>query len=346
MPLWRSIVQIAFTYVGTIVGAGFATGQEILTFFTKYGAAGTAAIAAAGLLFVWLGTRMMLIAQTIQAVSYEDLNKHLFGRVWGERFSFLTLFMLFGITTVMLAGGGSVFEEHFGLSYQTGLLLTVLFAYFVISRGLQAIVTVNTIVVPMMIVFCLLVVTATIGSPNAHYWLTLSTDRPIIQAWTAPFLYASYNLASAQAILVPLGASVRDRKAIVWGGIAGGTLVTLMLTAGHFALASQLPGIAQFEIPMSQTVVRYGLAVQMLFLAIIFGEIFTTYVANIFGLTLQIRQRTGWADKPVIVVILIGSWLIGQIGFSALLSTLYPLFGVLSFVWFVRIAIRRGTVGS
>lgn len=27
-------LQIAFTYIGTIVGAGFATGQEILKFFT------------------------------------------------------------------------------------------------------------------------------------------------------------------------------------------------------------------------------------------------------------------------------------------------------------------------
>ena len=29
--------RIAMAYIGTVVGAGFATGQEILQFFTHYG---------------------------------------------------------------------------------------------------------------------------------------------------------------------------------------------------------------------------------------------------------------------------------------------------------------------
>lgn len=341
MPSWGRAVQIAFTYVGTIVGAGFATGQEILQFFTKYGAAATVTIIIAGLLFIWLGTKMMLLARSIRAVSYEDLNKYLFGPKAGEWFSLFTLVMLFGITTVMLAGGGSVFNEHFHLSYQTGLLLTLMLAYWIITKGLQAIITVNSVVVPLMIVFCLLVVLSAAGSPNAGNWLTLDSDRSALQIWTAPLLYASYNLATAQAVLVPLGASAADRKSIVRGGILGGILITSMLLAGHFALASQMPGITQFEIPMGHLIASLGSAVQLLFVGVIFGEIFTTYIANVYGLTLQIRERTGWTEKPIIAVILIGTYLIGQIGFSKLLSTLYPLFGLLSLIWFVRMIAGR-----
>jgi uncharacterized membrane protein YkvI len=121
----------------------------------------------------------------------------------------------------------------------------------------------------------------------------------------------------------------------------GGALVTAMLLAGHFALASQMPGITQFEIPMSRLIARLGGSVQLLFIFVIFGEIFTTYIANVYGLTLQIRQRTGWPAKPVIVAILAGTYLIGQIGFSTLLSTLYPLFGMLGLVWFVRMMMSR-----
>ncbi|MDO3677624.1 hypothetical protein [Paenibacillus ehimensis] len=32
-----SILQIAATYTGTVVGAGFASGQSIMQFFTVYG---------------------------------------------------------------------------------------------------------------------------------------------------------------------------------------------------------------------------------------------------------------------------------------------------------------------
>lgn len=336
MRSWGKTMQIAFTYTGTIVGAGFATGQEILHFFTRYGAAATATIVLAGLLFIWLGTRMMLLAQSLRAATYEDLNKHLFGPRIGQWFSLFTLVMLFGITTVMLAGGGSLFNEHFRLSYQSGLLLTLLFAYLVLARGLQAIVAVNTVVVPLMVLFCALVVTITIGTPNAHNWLTLTSDRPAVQLWTAPFLYASYNLISAQAILVPLGASIPERSTIVRGGVLGGALVTVMLLAGHYAMSSQMPGVAQFEIPMSRLIAKLGQGVQLLFVGVIFGEIFTTYIANVYGLTLQIQQRTGWPLKPIIIAILLGTYVIGQFGFSTLLSTLYPLFGLLGLVWFVR----------
>lgn len=341
MKAWGKTIQIAFTYTGTIVGAGFATGQEIMRFFTMYGAAATITILIAGLLFIWLGTRTMLLASKLQATSYEDLNKHLFGPKLGDWFSLFSLFMLFGITTVMLAGGGSLFNEHFSLSYQTGLLLTLLFAYLVIARGLTAIVAVNSVVVPLMVLFCALVVSSTYGTPNSNRWLTLSSDHSLLTVWSAPFLYVSYNLVTAQAVLVPLGAAAGDRKTIVRGGLLGGVLITAMLLAGHYAMASQMPGITQFEIPMSRLIGKLGSGVQLLFVGVIFGEIFTTYVANIYGLTLQIRQRTGFPDKPVIIAILLGTYLIGQIGFSTLLATLYPLFGLFGLIWFVRMMTRR-----
>ncbi|MDF2721612.1 MAG: putative rane protein [Paenibacillus sp.] len=283
----------------------------------------------------------MLLAHSLRASSYEDLNIHLFGAKAGRLFSLFTLVMLFGVTTVMLAGGGSVFHEHFRLSYQAGLLLTLGFAYLVIARGLHAIMTVNSIVVPLMLLFCIMAVHSALGSPMANNWLTLTSDSPAWRIAAAPLLYVSYNLVSAQAVLVPLGAAARDRKTIVAGGIAGGSLVTAMLLAGHFALSSQMPGIAQYEIPMSRLIVTHGPTIQLLFIAVIFGEIFTTFIANVYGLMLHVRQRTGWAAKPIIAAILAGCYVIGQIGFSTLLSTLYPLFGAIGLLWFIRMMASR-----
>ncbi|MEK1832032.1 hypothetical protein AAAC51_33515 [Priestia megaterium] len=37
MKRWKLTLQVAATYVGTVVGAGFATGKEIVQFFTQYG---------------------------------------------------------------------------------------------------------------------------------------------------------------------------------------------------------------------------------------------------------------------------------------------------------------------
>ncbi|MCG3056650.1 hypothetical protein KZ287_31275, partial [Escherichia coli] len=86
-----------------VVGAGFATGKEIVQFFTQYGSIGLFGILISGLFFIWLGSKMMLIAQSIDATSYQTLNTHLFGTFMGKLINGFTIIILFGVTSVMLA---------------------------------------------------------------------------------------------------------------------------------------------------------------------------------------------------------------------------------------------------
>jgi uncharacterized membrane protein YkvI len=340
------ILQVSFTYVGTVVGAGFATGQEILQFFTKYGWMATLTIGITSVLFVWLGIKLMLIANEVQARSYEDLNKLLFGDRFGEYISLFTLFILFGVTTVMLAGAGSLFEEQFHLPYQAGLILTLLLAYFVLNRGIRAIVAVNTFVVPMMITFSCLLVWVSSDLPGSNNWLSLTTDHSVQKVWLAPFLYAAFNLSMAQGVLVPLGAQTKERSVLIWGGVAGGIMIGLMLLAGHFALSAQMPGISQFEIPMGHMIQKLGWLLQFLFIFVIYGEIFTTFIADVYGLSTQLQQRTRLTSRSILLLILFCSYLVSQLGFKALLSSLYPLFGLVSLAWFVMMVWqRRSTMG-
>src|SRR5690606_3417132 len=104
---WIKALQIAAIYMGTIVGAGFATGQEILQFFTRFGNWGTYAIMMATFLFIWLGYKVMLLANQIKAKSYEDLNIALFGNKLGFVISMFMLVVLLGVSAVMLAGAGT-----------------------------------------------------------------------------------------------------------------------------------------------------------------------------------------------------------------------------------------------
>ncbi len=214
------IAQVCFTYVGTVVGAGFATGQEILQFFTRYGWWAVATITLASLLFVWLGTKLMVLAHDMKATTYEDLNSLLFGKKLGVWISTFTLVILFGVTTVMLAGGGTVFLEQLHLSYQSGLLITLCLAYWVLSRGIQAIVAVNSVVVPLMICFSLASVWSTTHFPGESNWLHLSSDYSAATIWFSPLLYAAFNLMTAQAVLVPLASTVKKQKCSLLGGPA------------------------------------------------------------------------------------------------------------------------------
>lgn len=327
------VLQIAFTYIGTVVGAGFATGQEILQFFTQYGKWATITIALSTMLFVWLGTKMMLIAHDTRSRSYEDLNKHLFGHKAGKWITWITLIVLIGVNSVMLAGAGSVFMEHLGLHYQTGLIITLIGTYLLLGRGMQAILQMNSIVVPMMLLLSLLMIFSTLHHPGVFRFVTLTTDSNPFQAWISPLLYTAFNLALAQAVLVPVGSQIRHRNTLKWGGILGGIGVGFMLMAPHFAMSAQMPGIVQFEIPMGSIAFQLGWIVQSVYVSLIFMEIFTTFVADIYGMTLQLRQHIDVHPRLITLVIMMLCYSFSQFGFSSLLSVLYPIFGCMALFW-------------
>lgn len=163
----------------------------------------------------------MLIAHQIQARSYEDVNHYLFGSRIGGWVSIFALIVIVCVNGVMLAGAGSVFVQQLNFHYQTGLLLTVVSSYFIINRGMSAILSLNSLVVPTMLVFTVIIVTDTLHMPNAGRVFTMTTDTSWYAAWTAPLLYSAFNLAMAQAVLVPLGASMPNQKIIRIGGAIG-----------------------------------------------------------------------------------------------------------------------------
>lgn len=335
------IMQIAFTYIGTVVGAGFATGQEILHFFTRYGKWGAVMILIATIIFVWLGTKMMLLAHDIKASSYEDLNRKLFGDIVGRTLSLFTLIVLIGVNSVMLAGAGSVFMEHFGLPYQIGLWITLLFTYLLLGKGINGVMKLNSVVVPMMIILSLTIIANTAASPGAARFFTQDNENGWLGVGASPLIYAAFNLSMAQAVLVPIGSQVRERKTILLGGLIGGAGVGFMLMAGHFALSANMPGIVQFEIPMGNIAEQLGRVIQLIYISLIFMEIFSTFVADIYGITLQVKQRVQIDPKFIAIAILSICYITSQFGFSSLLTLLYPLFGLFSLLWACALALHR-----
>lgn len=340
---WRSL-QVAFTFVGTVVGAGFASGREVMQFFTRFGSGGAVLILAATALFVWIGGKIMLLAARLNAKSYEDLNKHLFGERLGRLSSHLMLFILLAVNAVMLAGGGTIFSEHLGINYQAGMLLTMLACFLLLRKGMSAILTVNTLVVPIMMLFTLYLLSDTLTShPGGEIGVTQWQLASPLAAGMSPLLYAAFNLSLAQAVLVPLGSSVGDPAILRRGAWLGGIGIGLLLLAGHYTLMAHMPEAAEFDIPMGGIARQFSAWIHAIYILLIYSEIFTTLVSDIFGLNAQLQERVRLRGSVLTAALLAVCFLFGQFGFGPLLSTLYPLFGMLSLGWLFLISRDRST---
>ncbi len=70
---------IAVTYMGALVGAGFASGQEIWFFFLSYGFAGLWGIICSGVLITVLGIVLLRLGYEGGYSSYQQLFEHFLG---------------------------------------------------------------------------------------------------------------------------------------------------------------------------------------------------------------------------------------------------------------------------
>ena len=72
---FSKIFQIAVVFIGTIVGAGLASGQEIKEFFTAYGLVSFLGIIICGVFYIILGSIMSKISIKYRLNSYGDVIK-------------------------------------------------------------------------------------------------------------------------------------------------------------------------------------------------------------------------------------------------------------------------------
>ncbi|GGH83893.1 putative membrane protein YkvI [Pullulanibacillus pueri] len=332
----KQILQVAATYIGTVVGAGFATGKEIVEFFISSGILGLLGILLTGICFIWIGTKIMTLAHRARFRSYEQFNHYLFGQRVGSLVNLLFLIILFGSTSVMISGTGSLFYEQMGIPAIWGTLLIVGLCFFVMLKGLKGILTVNSLVVPIMILFTLLMAFFTL-SHGAILNRVQPSGLLVHSSWLMnAFIYISYNLTMSEVILVPLGGEMENEKIVKWGGFWGGLGLTVILLASFLVLYA-LPNVQQYNIPMAESVRSLGVFIHFLYVFVVFGEIFSTVIGNVFGLSRQIHDRLHFPEYLCVLMILFVCILISQIDFGILLPLFYRFFGGISLFIFIFI---------
>ncbi|KXG10325.1 hypothetical protein AT864_00916 [Anoxybacillus sp. P3H1B] len=332
---WLAAWQIAAVYVGTVVGAGFATGKEIIAFFTQYGKIGTMGVLVSGWLFAWLGMRMMMMARALRASSYKQLNDYLFGKTASTFVTFIMTIMIVGVTSVMLSGAGALFEEQLGLPKPLGMLATIVLVFAVMLYDAKGLFAVNVFVVPMMILFSFVLLGKLLLGGE---WCGPSSSSP--SSWSAffsPLSYAAFNLAMAQPVLVPLASEAEDDRVVKWGALLGGILLTSILLSSHFVLLS-FPHVLRYEIPMAEIVRTFFTYFYWLYLFIIYGEIFTSIIGGVFGLQ---RQFQAFSSTLFLAILFLILYTISSFRYGSLLSFLYPLFGYISLLFLVLLLFRK-----
>lgn len=322
----KKIVKIASVYAGAVLGAGFASGQELTTFFVKFGIRGLIACAISGCLFMIFGAMVLTGAKRTGQTNYLGYLKVILGKKTGSLLYIVSELFMAVSFCIMLSGGGALFKEQFGLPSVIGVLLTALVCFVVLQGNLKGLTTINMLLVPFMIVGMVFVCSMFMLSQHQESWLLFFKEES--RAYGNVLLYVSFNMLTAAAVLVPLSRMSEKKSSVAAGGMLGGCALLICAVFASAVLYVAYNNIAGKELPMLALSQELSTLASYVYAVILYMALLTTAVANGFSVVEHFAEKG--ADRRVVSAVLcIVSIPMSLVPFSNLVESCYTFFGVI-----------------
>ncbi|GAB6179196.1 membrane protein [Desulfotomaculum defluvii] len=321
------VIRLVATYMGAIIGAGFASGQEILQFFILFGYKGLFGVMVATVFFVYLGAMVLRLSVQLRARNYQELLDYLLGPWAGKLMDLISIFMLMAGLAIMLSGTGAVVQEYLSLPEWIGIGLAVFIIILVILRGLNGFLSINVILVPIKLAAVCLIAGLALAQKGLPPELPYIHTHGVGGHWLlASILYVSYNMIVPMAVLSTTGRSITVKMGI-WVGIIGGIglgIAAAMVTLGGLAF---YPKILNYEVPVLYMASCVSNILRPIFALLIWVAMLTTAIANTHGCASRFAPEGGKRYRFYGIASCLMVLPFTYFDFSFLVRLLYPIFG-------------------
>lgn len=334
----KNILKVVFVIIGTMIGAGFASGQEMYLFFFSYGIKGLMGLVLSSLLIGIVIYQTFRIVNQYKVGTYKEFLDILIPKSRKVKPIINTIINLFLLITffIMIAGFGAYFEQELGVNSLIGSSILASVTFIIFMTSVKGVVKANELLVPVLIGF--LVIIGILNLKNlplgelGNYILATNTSNFALSA----ILYSSYNSILLIPVLLTLKDYIQNKKQITQITIFS-TLIIIVLSIIVFLLLVRVDvDITKLEMPAVYVVSNMFKMLRYAYGFIILGSIFTTAIS--LGTSfLQNTTKTKKSYTQIAVIMCITSVLISKIGFSNLVSLLYPFFGYLGLLQILKL---------
>lgn len=334
----KNDLKIAFVFVGTIVGAGLASGQEILQFFGLYGIKGFMGILLCGGIYIALSIVIVNLCFKYKYKSYKDIVESVFGNKFGWIVDLFLTFFIFGGNTIMLSGGGAMLKEYMGIDMFFGVILMSVLVFVVASFSTSGIITTNSAIVPISTTIILImgiIVFLSNSSDHSIGFKLLSVPNIKTGWFFSCILYSSFNLMAATGVICPMVAESNEKKQFINGCIIGSLLLTILALVINFSIFMFYPKSFYNEIPNLYIAKNFGFLLPLFVTIVIWLEMFSTEIGNLYSLAKRFEHSFKMPYIISLLMIIVLSIPVSFIGFSNLIRILYPPFGAVSLVFLI-----------
>lgn len=341
----KNIFKVIFVIIGTLIGAGFASGQEMYLFFFSYGMKGLLGILVSCTLIGIVIYKSLVIIDKYQIKTYKEFLE-IFIK---SKENFLNLKNIINIVInvfiiitffIMIAGFGAYFEQELGISKILGSIILVILCFLIFMTSIKGVVKVNSILVPILTAFVILIGIINITDLNLpeleNYIIRTNQSSYFFSA----VIYCSYNSILLIPVLITLKNYLSSKRQI--GVIAIITsIISIVLSTMIFLLLVRVDvDITKLEMPVVYVVSQMFKALRIVYGLIILSSIFTTAI-SLGSSFLQNTSKNRKSYTQIALIMCITSVLVSQIGFSNLINFLYPIFGYLGLIQIVGLICKK-----
>lgn len=339
-----NILKVVFVIIGAIIGAGFASGQEISLFFNRYGEIGILGVITSCIAMGLIIYKVLKIMVEKNINTYEEFSEKIFKVnnkfVQNVIKNIINIFLLISFY-IMVAGFGAYFKQELNTTTFVGAITIAMLCYITFNKNIQGIIKVNEILMPVLVILIIILGIQTINYDNFNLapignYVQQNTFAP--NWFISSIIYASYNSVVLIPILLTLHDYVKTKKDGMLISILSTIILMILAIIIYFVLNTIDVGNA--EIPIVYIASKLGIFSKYIYGFVILVAIFTSAISAGYSFLKNVTKTRKTYIKLAGILCFM-SIFIAEIGFSVLVNLLYPIFGYLGIIQIFLILLEK-----
>ena len=336
----KNIVKIVLVIIGTLVGAVFASGKEIYSFFYIYGEFGFLGMFISSSLIGIIIYKVFKICDKARVNSYQGFCEYI-GK-WGlNKNGFLnSVVNIFLLITffVMVAGFSSFLNQEFGINRIVGSVVIIGICYIIFLNNINGLIKLSNYLIPILIVFIVYISMFKIGFKFKLINLSVTFNDngcepyiSVVKTVTSAIIYSCYNSIILIPILIPIKNTIEEKKNYALISVISSLIIFLLSVSVFNLLLNGNDSILKLEMPAISVVGEIGGIYKITYSMIIGISIITSAISAGCGF-LNNGSSSTQSYKRNLRLMLIITVFVSQISFSTLVSFFYPVLGIFGFL--------------
>lgn len=326
------VLKVALAFVGIIVGAGFASGQEVMQYFVAFGINGLWGAVISAVVMTVMALIILQLGSYFKAGEHGEVFRRVSHPVFSRLLDLGVVLTLFSTGFVMFAGAGANLNQQWGLPLWVGALIMVTLVAAAGMLDVDKVTTVIGAITPFIIVFITVACVYTILSGDLSSLERLDAASEDVATtlpnwFVAGVNYTSFNLMVAVSMAVVIGGNMFNPRVAGRGGLLGGLIYSGLLLISAVTLFLTVETVGADDMPMLTIINQLNPVLGQVMAVVVYGMIFNTALGMFYALGRRLTARQPERFRPIYIVTVLVGFVLSFVGFRELVGYVYPILG-------------------